>query len=68
MAEMLTHVGDAHQAAGEPHAARDAWQQALVILDDLNDPGAAQVRTRLSGQPAYRGAAGSPDHAAPAVT
>jgi tetratricopeptide (TPR) repeat protein/transcriptional regulator with XRE-family HTH domain len=48
MAEMLTHLGDSYQAAGDPDAARGTWQRALVILDDLNDHGAAQVRTRLS--------------------
>ena len=29
-------------------AARDAWQQAQVILDDLDHPYAAHVRTKLA--------------------
>jgi tetratricopeptide (TPR) repeat protein len=46
-ARSLTQLGVAHHAAGNPGAARDAWQQALTILDDLNHPDAAQVRARL---------------------
>jgi DNA-binding SARP family transcriptional activator/tetratricopeptide (TPR) repeat protein len=46
-AEMLTHLGDAYQAGADRSAARRAWRQALDILDDLHDPGAAQVRSRL---------------------
>jgi DNA-binding SARP family transcriptional activator/tetratricopeptide (TPR) repeat protein len=46
-AEHLEHLGDAHQAAANPDSARRAWQQALVILDDLHDPAAAQVHEKL---------------------
>ena len=45
---ILTHLGDTHHAAGDPDAARDAWQQALTILDDLDHPDAAQVRAKLA--------------------
>jgi tetratricopeptide (TPR) repeat protein len=31
-ADLLAHLGGAHQAA------RDAWQHALAILDDINHP------------------------------
>jgi tetratricopeptide (TPR) repeat protein len=46
-AEALMHIGDAHHAAGNTGAARDAWQQALIILDDLQHPNASQVRAKL---------------------
>ncbi|HEY3870030.1 MAG TPA: BTAD domain-containing putative transcriptional regulator [Actinocrinis sp.] len=45
----LTHLGDAHLAAGDPGAAREAWRQALSILDDLQHPDADKVRGKLSG-------------------
>jgi tetratricopeptide (TPR) repeat protein/DNA-binding XRE family transcriptional regulator len=44
----LTHLGDTRHAAGEHAQAREAWQQALAILDDLQHPGAAQVRAKLA--------------------
>jgi hypothetical protein len=44
----LTNLGDTHHAAGHPHAARTAWQQALTILDQLDHPDAEQVRTKLA--------------------
>jgi DNA-binding SARP family transcriptional activator/tetratricopeptide (TPR) repeat protein len=46
-AGVLTRLGDAHRALGDRSAARDAWQQALAVLDDLHDPDAAQVESRL---------------------
>jgi tetratricopeptide (TPR) repeat protein/transcriptional regulator with XRE-family HTH domain len=46
-AEILAHLGDTCQAAENIPDARDAWQQALRILDDLNHPDADQVRARL---------------------
>jgi hypothetical protein len=48
-AEILTHLGDVRQAAGELPQAREAWQQALVILDELHHAGADQVRAKLAG-------------------
>jgi tetratricopeptide (TPR) repeat protein/DNA-binding XRE family transcriptional regulator len=47
-AEILTHVGDARHAAGELPHARQAWQQALVIYDDIQHPGADKVRAKLA--------------------
>ncbi len=44
----LNGVGDTHLAAGDPQAARDAWQQALVIFDDFHHAHADQVRTKLT--------------------
>jgi tetratricopeptide (TPR) repeat protein len=46
-AETLTHLGDTRQAAGELAQARQAWQQALAILEDIQDPDAGQVRDKL---------------------
>lgn len=47
-AETLTHIGDTHRAAGNLQATRTAWRQALAILDDLDQPDADQVRTKLA--------------------
>jgi tetratricopeptide (TPR) repeat protein len=48
-ADTLVHIGDAQLAAGHPGEARAAWEEALTILDDLHDPYAAQIRTKLAG-------------------
>jgi predicted negative regulator of RcsB-dependent stress response len=47
-AETLGHLGDAHQAAGDPGKARAAWEEAVTILDDLSHPDADQIRAKLS--------------------
>jgi tetratricopeptide (TPR) repeat protein len=47
---MLVHLGDAYHAAGDPEHARQAWQDALAILEDLNHSDASQVRARLDGE------------------
>jgi DNA-binding SARP family transcriptional activator/tetratricopeptide (TPR) repeat protein len=44
----LTHLAESRHSAGTIPAARAAWAQALVILDDLQLPDADQVRTRLA--------------------
>jgi DNA-binding SARP family transcriptional activator/tetratricopeptide (TPR) repeat protein len=46
-ANTLTHLGDAHHATSDFRAARDVWQEALAILDDLDHSDAYQVRTKL---------------------
>ena len=43
----LTGLGDTYLAAGQPEAAREAWRQALDILEDLHHPGAEDIRDRL---------------------
>ena len=43
----LAHLGDARFAVGCPETAREAWQQALAVLDDLRHPDAEPVRTKL---------------------
>jgi DNA-binding SARP family transcriptional activator len=47
-ADTLTNLGDVRRAADEPLAARDAWQQALAILDDLQHPHADKIRAKLA--------------------
>jgi predicted negative regulator of RcsB-dependent stress response len=46
----LTHLGDTWRSSGDHQAARDAWQQALDILDDLGHQDAAEVRASLSSE------------------
>ena len=48
-AHALTMLGDTRLAMGEPAVAKDLWQQALVILDNLAHRDAAGVRERLEG-------------------
>jgi len=47
-AEILTHLGDARHAAGDLPRARQAWQQALVIYDEIYHPDAGKVREKLA--------------------
>jgi hypothetical protein len=46
-AVVLDHLGDTYLATDDPVAARDAWNQALAILDDLRDPSAGQLRAKI---------------------
>jgi tetratricopeptide (TPR) repeat protein len=62
-ADTLTRLGDAYEAAAEPDAAKDAWRQALAILDDLHHSDAAHVRAKLGKErpcATRRSPAGSP--------
>ncbi len=56
LADLLADFGDALQTAGDPPAARQAWQQALQILHDLGLPANPRIRDRLqqASQPARR--------------
>ena len=48
-AETLTDLGDTHEAVGDLEAARQAWQEALQIFEDLRLPGyAGDLRARLN--------------------
>jgi DNA-binding SARP family transcriptional activator len=47
-ADTLTNLGEVRRAVGDSLSARDAWQQALAILDDLHHPDAAKVRAKLA--------------------
>ena len=46
-ADVLTRLGDVHHASGDVGAARRAWRSAQTILDQLGQPGADALRTRL---------------------
>jgi tetratricopeptide (TPR) repeat protein len=47
LAGLLADFGDACQAAGDLPAARQAWQQALQIRDELGLPDTRRLRARL---------------------
>jgi DNA-binding SARP family transcriptional activator/tetratricopeptide (TPR) repeat protein len=47
-AEHLANLGDAHRASGNLHAARDAWQQALTVLEQIDHPDIDLLRTKLT--------------------
>jgi DNA-binding SARP family transcriptional activator/tetratricopeptide (TPR) repeat protein len=49
-ADVLTHLGDSHSAAGEAAAARDAWQRALEIFEHIDHPQTDQLRAKLDQQ------------------
>lgn len=47
-ADTLTHVGDTYQTVGQARAARDAWQQALTLFDELDHPDGEHIRGKLA--------------------
>jgi hypothetical protein len=47
-ADALICLGDTREAAGDLAQAREAWQQAVTILEDLQHPQAGQVRAKLA--------------------
>jgi tetratricopeptide (TPR) repeat protein len=47
-AEVLGRLGDVRAAAGDQAEARQVWEQACGILDDLNHPAAGQIRAKLA--------------------
>lgn len=52
-AEALRHLGDCHEAAGDPAAAGDAWRASLRILEELRHAGADEVRERIAALPPH---------------
>ncbi|HEV2936732.1 MAG TPA: tetratricopeptide repeat protein [Actinocrinis sp.] len=48
VAAVLTGLGDAQLAAGDADAARDSWQQALTVLNDLPNADDQPVKARLA--------------------
>ncbi|GAA2571404.1 hypothetical protein GCM10010435_52120 [Winogradskya consettensis] len=44
----LIKLGETHRATGDLDAARDAWEDALAILDDIGRPEADAVRAGLA--------------------
>jgi tetratricopeptide (TPR) repeat protein len=53
---ILNHIGDVRHAAAELPQARQAWQQALAIYDDIQHPDADKIRAKLAGIGKPRGA------------
>jgi DNA-binding SARP family transcriptional activator len=45
----LSRLGDTHLSIGDQDAARDDWEQARVILEDLQHSQAEDVRRKLKG-------------------
>jgi tetratricopeptide (TPR) repeat protein len=45
----LGELGSALRASGDVECARQAWQQALAIMDDIGHPNAETIRAQLSG-------------------
>ncbi|MFJ2257202.1 AfsR/SARP family transcriptional regulator [Streptomyces sp. NPDC087844] len=48
IAGTLTRLGDTHQGAGTPDAARAAWTEALSIMEDLGHADTESLRDRLN--------------------
>jgi tetratricopeptide (TPR) repeat protein/transcriptional regulator with XRE-family HTH domain len=48
LAVSLARLGDVWHSSGDLDAARDAWQEALAILDDLGHHDATQLRVKLA--------------------
>jgi tetratricopeptide (TPR) repeat protein len=46
-ADTLIELGEAQQADGDPQAAREGWQHALTILEELQHPDARRFRAKL---------------------
>jgi DNA-binding SARP family transcriptional activator len=46
-ADVLEHLGDTRLAMGDTGAARDTWQRARAIFEDLSHPSADPVRAKL---------------------
>jgi DNA-binding SARP family transcriptional activator/Tfp pilus assembly protein PilF len=46
-AQVLTHLGETYQGADDARRAREAWRQAVGILEDLDHPDVARVRAKL---------------------
>jgi predicted negative regulator of RcsB-dependent stress response len=47
-ANTLIHVGDIYNAIGDLATARNHWQQALTILEQLRHPDAQKLNTKLT--------------------
>ncbi len=49
-AEILTHCGDAYAETGARRSAEGMWRRALAIYNEVNQPEADQIRSRLAGR------------------
>lgn len=47
VASTLAHLGAVYRTIDDPDAAREAWQLARDILDELDQSAADQIRTQL---------------------
>jgi DNA-binding SARP family transcriptional activator len=57
-ADTFKRLGDCYQSAGDAAAAYESWRDALRILEDLDDPGANQLRIKLEVSHLHRALAG----------
>ncbi|MEV4640373.1 BTAD domain-containing putative transcriptional regulator [Actinoplanes sp. NPDC049548] len=57
-ADSRHHLGNTMMAMGDVAGAKDSWEQALTILDELEHPDGDAVRKRLSGLENTRAATG----------
>ncbi|HEU5110671.1 MAG TPA: tetratricopeptide repeat protein [Micromonosporaceae bacterium] len=48
MGVVLLALGDTHAAAGDPHGARTAWQQALDVYRAIDHPDTPAIAARLN--------------------
>ena len=46
-ADTLKHLGNAHEAAGCPGRAREAWELAVKLLETINPLEAERLRARI---------------------
>src|ERR1700733_3592245 len=66
LAMALAHLGETYAATGDSRGAREAWDEALLILRTLHHPAAGTVRAQLAvlaagGRPEIPGAEAPPD-------
>ena len=48
-ADTLANLADTRNGGGDLAGAREAWQQALKILEDIKHPRASEIRGKLAG-------------------
>lgn len=46
-AEVLVNLGDAHELAGDRQEARELWQEALEVFEQIYHPGTERLRAKL---------------------
>jgi hypothetical protein len=47
-ATTLARIADSHAAVGDQEVARETWQRALTILEQIDHPEADKVRAKLT--------------------
>src|SRR5262249_52953748 len=48
-ADLLVRLGDLYLNSGKPEEAREVWQQARAILEELNHPDVDGISEKLAG-------------------